>query len=569
MKKRLNDILQDADAKELDTLFGDIDFSDSINKTSMNRITKNVLNKTLTVREKKRSFKYYALRIAIAIVACIVLFVGIYSCITLVNSNIRYKRAIEYMNKNNLVVDGLNGDEIQNVYMDITSGNFSDCKTEEVIKNSLLKIDDKLLITDKLSKSQMENYFLGVISNNVPDLTERIDDENDIYGIFYSRYPLNIINFNKYENDSLKWSVSLDFYDDKRWKLYNVPNAFVLCGIEFNDTIIKVSEDGRIIWNIFISDIAELERCKHNIISVIGYEDGRCDILGVYSDKSDRNYIFSLKLDNNGHVISCENAEHMDSNFKGALAVNGGYLLYGEDAEGTYFLMLNDSCDYLSKVYIGGHDFAGIGASNLKIEDAIIYNDKLYISVTCVLPIGYNSSNYTLLTNVYNTANYAFCNSADSLAVLKIQDYMAKNYIFCVKCDFCKGYKDIKCACTNCRKCDNDQNASYDTYLDYSTEFIEFVAKSIYSAKIIELDLNTFYPIDIFTVYGAYGSSLNIKKDGDLSWNVDSINNIVFYRATNFYDCVEGEVGVVQFDFNENLKENIDIKLYEKEHIFK
>lgn len=424
-----------------------------------------------------------------------------------------YKIALNYFTEINLVVDGFSRNEVIEVYNDIKSESFTNPTTEKVIRSNVEKTGRPLLKEQTLTKFEIAYYLDNLSKAYIPNLLNRIDDGNIAYGILIDDNDYKEKWFNKYCEGNLVWSVELEYGDGIYWNVKRVPDGFILYESE-NYTILKLSDNGEILWKkCALNDICNVSGLDSFYVKfVIGYDDGRCDIIGSSINRRYESYVTVLKYEADGSCFSYTLRGSLND-YAGALPIDDWYLLYSKEN----FAKIGLKCDELEYVLDSNKYVYNLMIEGFKpeIQDVKFFDGKLYISTTVVPDI------YDIVSvrNFYlNVKSKAMCSSSyyEYPIEEKVADYIKYHDEHCDECT------EVKYSAVNVEK-----SSFFGT--SRTNHILTYIFKESYSAKLVVFDLGTLNVIDTYTVNSAFGDEVNVNDDKTVSWNIKNISEVKQY----------------------------------------
>lgn len=292
-----------------------------------------------------------------------------------------YREALEFFQKYNLSSEGLNKDEITEVYFDIVKGSFSSKKTEQVIHQTAIAYD---IIQSTADADEVEVLWSRI-------LNRRYDIQNYVTTSFEITYIDKMkSSLKKYQNNELSWEKEFDFEirDYKTWEDYIVVVGANPKWDEVKDEAVRdsfiavINRDGEVLWEQRFENEVKYETEYVQYPKLITDDKGIC----VFTSIEKKLVITSF--DYNGNVVNrAENAGFMDNGndmyariWNVARAQDGYYVqlrtsqVIGLPNYKDCVIKLNDEGEVLD-----AFNYASDGV-RYNIEDMLEVDGKLYLS---------------------------------------------------------------------------------------------------------------------------------------------------------------------------------------------
>ena len=496
MKKRLDDLFDEASAKELDTLMENKSFSVPLDDAVLARIEKQTLEKSglAAPRAKKRVVKR-ALLLAATFALLLAVTLGAVACAA---EKKEYREALKFFEEHDLSTEGLSRGEIKAVYRDISLHRFTYSKTAEVIEKSVWaqRLEGVEILQNDPTPEEIEEIWKSLEKNMIDNTISQfgaISVEVD-GGV---RYEARMINAGEqyidcYDGDQLRWSIQLEPEYRSLWEMYPLGDGLLAeysCEADMNDKmsfgyrLVRINSQGEILWEYVIDRDYEL-----GSIGCFDNNDGMISVLfwGAKYENGERNNYFIVKrFDKNGEVfISYRNK--IGGRIKKACRRDGGYLLLVTDGFETYIVTTDISGRMIDQF---GYS---VGNKNYEICDVIEYGRKIYLSVNAVP-------------------------KHDGYELKPVRDYAYKQWN---KDDF-----------------------------SYTDKKLLQLFRDCYTATLMVCDPNDGVPKVFYSQKGAFAGKLSIDDAGTLVWDVKSIVSVEYtpYLSSSSFS---GKCYVYQYAFD-------------------
>ncbi|MBQ7875554.1 MAG: hypothetical protein IJ306_10465 [Oscillospiraceae bacterium] len=493
MNKKLSEIIDSAEAKELETLLEKIEFEEP-DEVSFNRIRKSVLSKTgLSDSENKNKKTFKKPKKAFAAACFAMLAVIIFGACAAEAKE--YSNAITFFNENDLSAEGLSRGEIKAVYRDITTESFSYTKTAEVIENSISQgnIPGLEIFQEELTHEDIQNlwnYKNFNSANFFEDNTEyryrseyRFDEQKGFELLEKSC-------FEKYNGEELIWSVPFaELYIED---FIEVSGGTIIYGR--NDTwssaqrtisrLAKISDNGEILWEAKLENGFEDEY----IAAVLENSDGS---YAVFS-RGDFEYFCLSQYSAGGELLSFCKTEIGNYGIWNAALFGDGYIVQ----LGSYMT------DEYASIYMVDRLGNLTESFSYSSEDAHYY-------ITDMIEFG---------GNIYLSA-YAVPKSEEDFGgryeIASVLDYIFEN-----------------------------------NKISIESEELTPLVKNNYTALLLVCDPGGGEPMEFYSVKGSLGGTLSANGSGNLLWEVEDIVDTYFSPATSAFS-IGGTCRILRYTFGE------------------
>ena len=226
MKKRLDDLFDEASAKELDVVMENKDFSAPLDDDVLARIEKQTLEKSgLATPKAKKRFVKRALLLAATFALLLAVALGAVACAA---EQKEYRKALAFFEEHNLSTEGLTRGEIKKVYRDITLRRFTYSKTAEVIEKSVWSqhLEGVEILQNDPTPEEIEDIWER-LKENVGSGYAVISAEAD-NGIRYETLRDETSDFIEcYEADQLRWSFELTLKSERCIALHSLADGLI------------------------------------------------------------------------------------------------------------------------------------------------------------------------------------------------------------------------------------------------------------------------------------------------------------------------------------------------------
>lgn len=497
MKNNLSDILSNADTRELDILLENIDETPLDNSTvhEIKAKTKNKIKHRRLGILMNFSRKSVASFVALLIGASVICFGG-YAYAADVR---QYNDAVSFFEDHNLSSEGLSRSEIKAIYRDITTETFKYPKTAEVIVRSisgyeLSETDPTPEDIEALWNYKNYNGRYWVSKENTGNTVkyryygEDKMDEQLGFLVFDRSY------FEKYENDSLIWSVSFeDFYIEGYSKFENGNvvyghSARISSEQDLYSYMSFVTDGGEVLWTLKLDNGFHTEY----ICSIVDNGDGT---MAVFS-RGDLGVFCLGQYDKEGNRKSFGKTEIGNYGIWNAVRFEDGYIVQ----LGSY------NTGEMAKIVKAD--------KNGNITESFSYtSEDYYYYITDMIEFG---------GNIYLSA-YAVPKGED--------DEHAKT-----------GHYEIS---SIIEEIIDNRN------FKISSEELTKKVRDNYTAMLLVCDSSVGTPMEFYSVNGAVGGELSLDENGNLLWDVENIATVSYSPMTSAYSF-KGASYIYRYTFDRN-----------------
>lgn len=277
MKKTLAQILNDADARELDVLLENVE-EEPLDATCMERLQTDVLSRINPVPQKK------LWRRAAVIAACAAVLLSVGFGTYAYAAEVReYNAAVQFFDQYDLSTEGLTRGEIKAVYRDIITGSFTCSKTAQVLEESMVTnhVPGFEILQEEPSPEQVEDLWNRMNSQNAEGIRYQFDSKyimNEALGFEVHDYS----TFEKYSGSEQLWCAKFEEF----WiEDYAPVTGGVLI---YGQTPVWSSNQTRYAWLAKVSDSGEI--CWKRRLE----NDFRSEYIGAVLENADGSYaVFS------------------------------------------------------------------------------------------------------------------------------------------------------------------------------------------------------------------------------------------------------------------------------------
>lgn len=494
MKKRLDDLFDEASAKELDVVMENKDFSAPLDDDVLARIEKQTLEKSglAAPRAKKRIVKRVLL-LAATFALLLAVTLGTVACAA---EQKEYREALKFFEEHNLSTEGLTRGEIKKVYRDITMQRFTYSKTAEVIQKSVWSqhLEGVEILQNDPTPEELEEIWERLKEGAVSDLSNRlsffeVEADGDV------RYESRRLGADEqyiecYDGDQLRWSIKLEPKYRSLEEIYPLGDGLLaeyMCDADMNDKrsfcqrLVRINFEGEIVWEYVMDWESELAS-----VGCFDNDDGMISVLlrGSEQENGERNdYLIVKRFDANGEVLDSFRNRIGGMIRKVSRGENGFVLVVVDvDTEKTHIAVTDNTGRMMER-------FEYSIGKNYEIRDVIEYGGKIYFTA-----------------DVTPTTEKGF------------REYAEKNL------------KD---------------GGSDDKLLKLVREH--------YTATLMVCDPSDGVPKECYTQKGAVTGDLSISKDGVLIWDVKSIVTVEYskmYYSGEWLYYLSGMSYIYQYAFD-------------------
>ena len=316
MKHTLEETLGNLSPSELDELLPS-NFQSKISRNKLRRIEKITFEK-LRIKQNKRGFNFRILvPVAVGLALC-------FGGVAAAAEALEYNAAMTFFSENNLSTEGLSRAEVKAVYRDISTQRFTNDKTAEVIRRSILGTE---ILQEEPTPEELSTLWNSNLSNkNLPQIgTEyRTDceykmDENLGFEVFHKSTVECIC-----DGVSLWKNEFTEFHVDDCTAF---SSGTAVWG--FNDTwsgdqptysfIAQVDDNGEKLWERRLD-----HGFQHEYIgAVLDNGDGTLAVIS----RGDMEYLCFSLFDENGNEISSRKTEMGTKQILNAVRLGDGYMV--------------------------------------------------------------------------------------------------------------------------------------------------------------------------------------------------------------------------------------------------
>ncbi len=495
MKKRLDDLFDEASAKELDTLMENKTFSAPLDDAVLARIEKQTLEKSgLAAPKAKKRIVKRALLLAATFAVLLAVTLGAVACAA---EQKEYREALKFFEEHDLSTEGLTRGEIKKVYRDITLRRFTYSKTAEVIEKSVWtqRLEGVEILQNDPTPEEIEEIWERLLDGGkeyIPGYSVKAD--GDVSYNNRSEYGENEYG-NKvttadyiecYDGDLLRWSLYLE--DRQCYRMYPLNDGLIAdCYYvqkedapkrKNEECLLRISDQGEILWEVEFDDRLYSSGCFDN-------DDGTVSVL-MQGTLNKKRYLDLKVYDAKGEVLESYRNE-ITSSFSRVSRISKGYVLIGTgnticitDFTGK----VTDSLGYASK------------EQSYHINDVIEYGGKIYLSLDAVP-------------------------KHDGYELKLVHDYAYKQW--------------------------NKQWNKVD--FSYTDKKLLQLMRDYYTATLMVCDPNDGVPKVFYSQKGAFAGKFSIDDAGALVWDVASIVSVEYtpYLSSSSFN---GRCYVYQYAFD-------------------
>ena len=482
MKYTLENFFEYLNPNELDEIMPD-NFDEKLSKNILKRIEKTALRKS-GIKNNRRRFN---IKIFAPVAACLILTAGLGGYVIAAEAK-EYNAAVNFFEQNGLSAEGLDREELKEVYRDISTNRFTNDKTVEVIRRSLQGAE---IPQQEPTPEELAAFWNGNIANSA----------NRGKGIEYRtdcEYKLDeTLGFDVFDKSSVEcyrdgssiWKTEFSsFYVEGC-----VPMSEGIAVWGFTPAwssemtthcwIARLDDDGNKIWECRLDHGFEDEY----IGAVLDNGDGTWAIIS----RGDLEYLCLSQYDMSGSELSFKKTQVGIKGIWNAARLGDGYLV-----------QLGDYID-------------GVHAHLAKLDrDGNVTDNFIYESDDCDY---YIKDMEEFEGNVYLSA-YAVPKRTDEGGRYEIADIL--NYVF------------------------NKED------WEISSEELTPIVRDNYTAVLLLCDPTGGEPKNFYSVKGSLGGTLAVEND-QLKWNVESIASTFFSPATNSF-TIGGNCLVHRYSFDKS-----------------
>lgn len=436
-----------------------------------------------------------------ALAACLILLIsagfGSYAYAAEVKE---YNDAVQFFNDYGLSTEGLTRGEIKAVYRDITTKSFTYSKTAEVIENSL-SIDqvggyeipqEDPTPEDVENLWNYKNYSGGFVGTDQEGIHYKYRSEyKTVDGL--DHYVLDKSYFEKYDGDTLVWSVSVSEFGINGYSI--VSDGVIAYGetdtwssSQFSSAwMVKIDTNGSLIWKEKLGT-AFLDEY---IAAVLENPDGSYAVIS----RGDFKYFALRQYTANGEQILFRKTEIGNYGIWNAACFGDGYIVqlgsYMTN-EHARIVKVDHEGNLTESFSYGGED------AYYYITDMLEFDGKIYLSAYAVPKLADENQSAGGRYEIAAVLNYLFDNG-----IWKI-----------------------------------------------SSEELTPMVRDNYTAVLLVCDPDSGIPQEFYSVSGSLGSGLSLSDSGALLWDVESITTTFFSPATNSF-TIGGTSYVFRYTFDD------------------
>ena len=381
MKKRLDDLFDEASAKELDTLMENKSFSVPLDDAVLARIEKQTLEKSglAAARAKKRVVK----RALLLAATFALLFAMAFGGAVFATEQKEYREALAFFEEYDLSTEGLTRGEIKKVYRDITLRRFTYSKTAEVIEKSVwtLRIEGVEILQNDPTPEELEEIWERVRKGTGTDHSHvSAEADNGVRYEILRDEALDLIEC--YEDGKLCWSLELTLKSERCIALHSLADGLIAENQydeilangrkETKYRIVRINSQGDVLWD-YVTDESKIERS----VDCFDDDDGCVTVLfETWEVENGRGAsYFNVKRFDAGGNLSVAYRNHLGGTVKKASRRDdGGYLLIVSEGFTNDIVTTDTSGRLIDRFGYSDGDW------NCVIRDVIEYDGKIYFT---------------------------------------------------------------------------------------------------------------------------------------------------------------------------------------------
>lgn len=380
MKKRLDDLFDEASAKELDVVMENKDFSAPLDDDVLARIEKQTLEKSglAAPRAKKRIVK----RVLLLAATFALLFAMAFGGAVFATEQKEYREALAFFEEYDLSTEGLTRGEIKKVYRDITLRRFTYSKTAEVIEKSVWvqRLEGVEILQNDPTPEELEEIWER-LKENVGSGYAVISAEAD-NGIRYEILRDETSDFIEcYEADQLRWLFELELESERCIAIYSLADGLIAENQYYEimangrkktrHRLVRINARGEVLWD-YVTD----ENKDGLSVGCFDNNDGWVTVLfEAWESKEGKGtrYFIVKRFDASGNLFITYRNE-ISGTIKKVSRRDGGYLLLVSDGLASYIVTTDISGRMIDQFGYSDED------RNYEIRDVIEYDGKIYFT---------------------------------------------------------------------------------------------------------------------------------------------------------------------------------------------
>ncbi len=497
VKSNFSELFDHMDAAELDGMLEGMQ-NDRLDRVTARRIQKAAMEKAGLAQTKQPKRRW---RTLIAAAACLALILGL-GTYAYAAENKTYNEAVRFFSENSLSTEGLTRGEIKAVYRDITTESFTYAKTAEILLTTarvngyaIPQDDPGEILTTEQVHELWRAYYQGLTQKDVHyriEYVEKTAEDGTYLGTDKS-----VVS--KYDGQTLLWQADIKDYEAQR--CCPVTGGVIVCGTKYSfgswtntsAWMTKLDEEGNELWTKLLDN---------------GFKD---EYICALREESDGGYAVVSRVNLNSVCLSRFTADGEQTLFKRNIVGNYGV---GEAAllgDGYLVTLFNNMENEHARIVKMDHDGNVTESFSYGSDDAYYYitdvetfGGKAYLSAYAVPALGEGESDYGM--------RYEIARVLDEI------------------------YKRLE---------SGDEGA-----WDISGEELTPKVRANYTALLLVVDPRGGEPETFYSAEGSLGGKLSVNEQGQLTWDVESIDSTFFSPATSSF-TIGGTCRVYRYTFGE------------------
>lgn len=463
MKYTLEEMLDSLEPSELDELLPNTP-DPKLPKSALARIEKKALEKAGLQKPKKRRILY---RTWAAAAACLILT----GSLAAAAEAKEYSAAMNFFTENGLSAEGLSREDVKAVYRDITTQRFTNQKTAEVIRRSVLgtEIHQKKTTPEELAalwNSNAKNAAASVGTDYAVHIKYRLDET-----LGFDVYDKSAVDFRS--NGETVWSAEISSFLVSDCAL--TPNGTAAWGYKDRWSseqpspawLARLDDNGNMLWE------RQLNHGFHDesVAAVLDNGDGTWAVIS----RGNLEYLCLSRFDQNGNELSFRKTQVGIKGIRNAARLGEGYLVQLENA-------IDGDTAHLAKLDWDGN-----------VTDNFIYESEecdYYITDMAEFEGSIYLSAYAVAKQTDESGRYEIADILDDV-------FGRENW-------------------------------------EISSEELTPLVRENYTAVLLLCDPNSGSAQTFYSVKGSLGDSVR-AEEGRLQWNVNSVVSTEFSPYTSAY----------------------------------